>query len=72
MFVPSDGEEWATALEWADKAQDAAKAHGKDQLRVYYSGFVDRMKQKGKHQSEWCASSEMLKAGCVQYTGKMW
>ena len=34
----NDGsEEWATALEWADKAQDAAKAHGKDQLRIYYS-----------------------------------
>ena len=83
LFVPSMfggvAEDWATALEHADEAQDAAKAHGKDQLRVYYSQFVRKMKRKGIAQSEWISSSEILKPftasdgktqiGCLDYTG---
>ena len=44
LFVPDGGaEQCATALEHADEAQGAAKALGKDQLRVYYSRFVRRV-----------------------------
>ena len=61
-FVPWTGqEEYDDALEYADKAQDAAKAAtGKNQLRVYYPAFVHIMREANKPASEWIAPPLIL------------
>ena len=66
LFVPfHGGTEWETALQHADEAQDSAKLHGKNQLRVYYGEYFEKRKEM--------APAEMLQAeyGCDGYTRKI-
>merc|ERR1711971_92117 len=66
LFVPRYGEgEWETAMKHADEAQDSAKLHGKNQLRVYYHKYFEKRKEM--------APAEMLQdeGGCYKYTERI-
>ena len=60
LFVPLRMQDWKTAMERADDAQEAAKSHGKNQIRIYYSAYYKHMKKKKRPQSDCMAPADML------------